>query len=161
MPQATERLKVVGKWMKVNKESIYGTTASPFEFLEWGRCTKKAVDGQTSLYLHVFDWPTDGKLLVPGLKNKVQSAKLLANGQALETMASEDGVVISLPAEATDQYASVLVLNVDGVLEVTTNLPTLGKNGRLLLTSDRAFIHNNEGSQNAEVRTKDLSLIHI
>ena len=41
------------------------------------------------------------------------------------------------------------------MLEVTTNLPTLGKNGRLLLTSDRAFIHNNEGSQNAEVRTKD------
>ena len=160
LPQATERLKVVGKWMKVNKESIYGTTASPFEFLEWGRCTKKVVDGQTSLYLHVFDWPTDGKLLVPGLKNEVQTAKLLANGLALETTANDNGVVVSLPAEATDQYASVVVLKVDGVLEVTANLPTLGKNGRLLLKSDRAFIHNNEGSQNAEVRTKD-GVAHI
>ena len=97
---------------------------------------------------------------MPGLKNKVQSAKLLANGQALASTASDDGLVVSLPAEATDQYVSVVVLKVDGVLEVTANLPTLGKNGRLLLTSDRAFIHNNEGSQNAEVRTKD-GVAHI
>lgn len=160
LPQATERLKVVGKWMKVNKESIYGTTGSPFESLDWGRCTKKVVDGQTSLYLQVFDWPTDGKLLVPGLKNKVQAAKLLATGQVLETEAREEGVVVSVPAEATDEYASVVVLMVDGVIEVTANLPSLGKSGRLLLTSDKAFIHNNEGSQNAAVRIRD-GLAHI
>jgi len=32
------------------------------------------------LYVTVFDWPKDGKLVIPGLKNKVVSAKLLAGG---------------------------------------------------------------------------------
>ena len=55
--------------MKVNGEAIYGTTASPFKRLAWGRCTKKLTADGATLYLHVFNWPADGKLLVPGLKN--------------------------------------------------------------------------------------------
>ena len=155
LPQATERLKIIGQWMKVNGDSIYGTTASPFETLEWGRCTKKVVDGQTTLYLHVFDWPTDGKLLVPGLKNKVESAMLLDGGQSLDFKAGDDGVTISLPAEAPDQYASVIVLKVDGVLEVVANLPAIDTDGKLVLTADKAFIHNNEGSKDAAIKMHD------
>ena len=52
----------MGKWMKVNGESIYGTSASPIGKPAWGRCTAKTVGGKTTLYLHVFDWPKDGKL---------------------------------------------------------------------------------------------------
>ena len=65
--------------MKVNGESIYDTTASPFVKLDWGRCTKKESDDETILYLHVFDWPKDGELLVPGLKNEIRQAYLLAD----------------------------------------------------------------------------------
>jgi len=102
IPQASvERLIAIGKWMKVNGQAIYGTTASPFPTqLPWGRCTQKptwvtipllcpraatalnrrheAPPG-TTLYLHVFgnDWPKDGKLVVPGLMNPVVGASLL------------------------------------------------------------------------------------
>ena len=70
IPQPSiERLKAIGQWMKVNSESIYGTTASPFFKLTWGRCTTKEHKDGTSLFLHVFDWPKDGQLAVPGLKN--------------------------------------------------------------------------------------------
>ena len=61
-------------------ESIYGTSAGPFSSLEWGKCTLKTTDGKTSLYLHVFDWPENGKLTVPGLKNSIEKAMLLDGG---------------------------------------------------------------------------------
>jgi alpha-L-fucosidase len=41
-PPSVERLRGIGAWMKINAEAIHGTTASPFEELEWGRCTVKA-----------------------------------------------------------------------------------------------------------------------
>ncbi len=40
-PESVERLRAVGDWMEVNSSSIYGTTASPFVRLKWGRATKK------------------------------------------------------------------------------------------------------------------------
>jgi alpha-L-fucosidase len=73
---SVERLKEVGDWMGVNGEAIYGTMAGPFAGLDWGRCTRKVAGDATTLYLHVFDWPGNGQLLVPGLKNEVTSAFL-------------------------------------------------------------------------------------
>ncbi len=58
---SVDRLKAIGRWLKVNGEAIYGTSASPFKSLAWGRCTTKA----GKLYLHVFDWPADGRLTIP------------------------------------------------------------------------------------------------
>ena len=54
-----ERLKAIGDWMAVNNESIYGTNASPFFKLTWGRFTQRETEKGTTLYLHVFDWPED------------------------------------------------------------------------------------------------------
>ena len=155
LPQAVERLEAVGQWMKVNGESIYGTKASPMGELEWGRCTSKESNGETTLYFHVYDWPTDGKLLVPGLKNAVKNASLLNGGSKLKAESGEAGVMVSLPAEAPNEHASVIVMKVDGTLEVEAVLPTVGKDGKLALTADRAYINNNEGSKNAGLSAHD------
>lgn len=111
---SVERLQEVGRWMKVNGEAIYATTASPFKRLPWGRCTKKLHDGATTLYLHVFDWPQDGKLTVPGLKNEVTKAYLLSDSrkQPLETTKNESNAVVTVPRAAPDKIASVVVLEV-------------------------------------------------
>jgi alpha-L-fucosidase len=99
-----DALKAIGAWMKVNGESIYGTRASSLPVLSWGRCTMK---GKT-YYLHVFDWPADGKLIVPGLTGAVKRASLLAGGSVLKTESGADGLVISVPATAPDAIATVI-----------------------------------------------------
>ena len=115
-----ERLKAVGAWMKVNGEAIYGTTASPFKRLPWGRCTKKVSDDgkETTLYLHVFNWPTNGVLVVPGLKNSVESARLLATGKKLKFSSAADGVKVKIPAMAPDPISSTVVLKIKGAPEI-------------------------------------------
>ncbi|MGF7082847.1 hypothetical protein ABIB50_005224, partial [Mucilaginibacter sp. UYCu711] len=82
----------------------------------WGRCTKKVNGDNTILYLSVFKWPADGKLNVPGLKNKLVSAILLANGTALTTLADKDDLIINVPAQAPDAIASVIKIEVKGSL---------------------------------------------
>ena len=108
------RLAEVGAWLTTNGGAIYGTTASPLGKPAWGRCTKKVTAEGTTLYLHIFDWPADGKLLVPKLENSVESATLLATGQALVATASDRGISIALPPAAPDAISSTIVLQVRG-----------------------------------------------
>lgn len=108
IPQpSVERLAGVGKWMKVNGDSIYATTASPFQAeLAFGRATSKP----GKVYLHVFNWPTDGSLRVPSLGKEIKKAYLLVNRSALKFAQSGDGLTITLPAKASDSIATVIVL---------------------------------------------------
>ncbi|HTX20904.1 MAG TPA: alpha-L-fucosidase [Candidatus Aquilonibacter sp.] len=135
IPQgAVNDLQQIGAWMKVNGESIYGTTASPLKMQpSWGRVTQKVVytlhdtvnkngnaqiDGvmvaaQTNLYLHVFNWPQDGKLPValPPMKLGVEfSAHFLADGKTVPVQHTGDALTITLPPKSLDPIDTVVVL---------------------------------------------------
>jgi alpha-L-fucosidase len=116
---SVERLQDIGKWMAVNSESIYGTHASPFPNLPWGRCTQKHGKDGTTLYLQVFDWPKNGELLVPGLENEVKSATLLANGEELEFEKTSSGVLIEVSDKALDPNATVIKMEIVGTPKVS------------------------------------------
>jgi alpha-L-fucosidase len=107
--------------MRVNGESIYGTQASPFHSLAWGRCTRKEIPGGVRLYLHVFDLPENHSLEVPGILNEPVKAYLLAdaNHNPLKVTYSEDALLISLPAEMPDTTNTVVVLDLKGKLDLT------------------------------------------
>jgi alpha-L-fucosidase len=117
-PESVAILSEIGNWMKVNGEAVYGTKASPWGLFPWGRCTKKETSKGTTLYFSVFEWPANGKLIIPGLKNSVVSARILANGTKIKTMTGKDGsLTISLPATAPDPIASVIRIDIRRKLE--------------------------------------------
>ena len=115
-----DRLREIGKWMKVNGEAIYGTQASPFKYLEWGRCTQKSIEGGTRLYLHVFDWPEHGELVVPGIYNEAKTAYMISDPEktSLDVTRDEDALVIVIPEAAPDSNNSVVVLDIEGKPDV-------------------------------------------
>ncbi|MCC6354708.1 MAG: alpha-L-fucosidase [Verrucomicrobiae bacterium] len=149
-----ERLEAVGRWMKVNGDAIYGTTASPFHKLLWGRCTKKARPDGTTLFLHVFDWPKDGKLLIHGLKSAPRSASLLAGGTSLQTEKSADGIVVTVPSAAPDPIASVIRLEIDGALDVESVALQQAPDGNLELPATFAELNNPGYGSHLLIETK-------
>jgi len=111
-PPSIAILEEVGKWMKVNGESIYGTTASPLDgpAPDWGRITQK----DKKVYLHCFKWPEDGKRAIPDLPNlKPKKAYLLSDPSKkldLVEASGGDANYVEVPSEAPDANDSVIVL---------------------------------------------------
>jgi alpha-L-fucosidase len=106
-------LSTIGKWMGVYGESIYGTSASPFEKLAWGRCTSKQLpEGRTLLYLHVFSWPSDRKLQLPAMGKAPEQAVLLGANRNLMFKTVNDHIELELPEAPPNKLASVVALTV-------------------------------------------------
>ena len=62
------------------------------------------------------DWPTNGRLEVSGLKNKVKKAYLLADKERAKLLLTREGsekVVITVPSKATDPVNTVVVLEIN------------------------------------------------
>ncbi|HAV12661.1 MAG TPA: hypothetical protein DCX06_04060 [Opitutae bacterium] len=152
IPEASvERLKEVGAWMKTNGEAIYGTAASPFGRFLWGRSTVSIEDEGATVYLHVFDWPKNGKIEVLGFGSKPDSVRLMSDGQPLSyTLWNESegkGLTLKLPEHAPDAHASVIKLIVNGKIDFEKIRPRQMADGSLTLEPNRAYLHSN--SKNA------------
>ena len=120
--ESVERLEGIGAWMQANGDAIHGTQASPFPTLGWGRATRRGIEGGlTRLYLHVFDWPANGKLVVPGLLNDPRGAFLLADAsrRPLPVERQGDDLAVSLPRVAPDAIDTVVALDIAGRPDVT------------------------------------------
>jgi hypothetical protein len=80
--------------------------------------------------------------LLPGLRNKVEKATLLAGGAVIETEIVEDGVIVKLPADAPDPYVSVVKVQLDGKPDIQKVLPKQADDGSITLEAEIADIQN-------------------
>jgi alpha-L-fucosidase len=160
IPQpSVERLKAIGAWMKVNGESIYGVQASPCRRPAFGRITRKDTDGNSTLYLHVFNWPANGKLFVP-VDNKVKACRLLAEpGRTFKANADESGLTVQLTGDAPDPIDSVVELRLAGPVSVTAaSKVRQKKDGNVILAAQEAAIHNHGYGDHAKFEDKHQAI---
>ncbi len=136
--EEVDRLEQVGAWMKVNGQSIYGTTKSPFKKLPFdGRCTQKG----NTLYLQVFHWP-DAGLTLTGLKTPVKDAKAVDGGEPLTVTTTGETISISKPTRI-DPVATVIQVRLTGapVVDTTEEAIKPQSDGSYVLTAEDADIH--------------------
>ena len=139
IPAATvEIFSKIGPWVERNSESIYGTTANPFGELPWGYCTVKG----SKLYLFVRDWPQNGIITIPGLKNNIESAYLLLDKtKKLPVTKIGKQTSISLPPNPADNPITVLVLDIDGTPKIDSPVVLQAENGSIELNYLTAVTH--------------------
>lgn len=126
-PDATGRIprpsvdyfRIMGEWLHKNGESIYSTTYGPVKPQPWGVITRK----ENRLYLHVFERPANGRLLIPTPQLKIPKAYFLDGKKSLRYAQTPEGVEILLPAELPDPRVSVITLELKEPLEEAFSLP--------------------------------------
>ena len=131
IPEATLNIfEKVGAWVGRNSEAIYETTANPFGELPWGYCTVKG----TLLYFFVRDWPQNQVLNLPFLKNKLLSAYLLSDkSRKLDISQDENFTQIQLPTTPADNPISIVVVEIEGALEVNPQIVVPDDSGKIVL----------------------------
>lgn len=121
-PKDVEILRGIGRWLKANGESIYGTSRTPLPVQPWGESSRKG----STIYLHVFDWPRDGKLVLGGLRNETPRVYLL-NDPVRSCLKMEragtDDLIIDVPAAPADKADTVLGVEFAGEPNVNPARP--------------------------------------
>jgi alpha-L-fucosidase len=105
-PKDMAILDAIGRWMAVNGESIRGTERTPLPIQAWGHSTRKG----NRLYLHVFDWPRDGRLYVAGLRSDARAPYPVSR-------VNRDDVELRVPASPPDPVDAVIPLDIRGKIE--------------------------------------------
>jgi alpha-L-fucosidase len=131
IPQASQdTLRVVGRWLRVNGEAVYGAGPTPFGdelgepsargtkdvrgnplFLsrnEWRVTTKPG-----RLYLTLFQEPRV-PFELPAMKNAVRRAYRLADGAPVEVKAENGVRTLTIERPAIDPMATVVVVEIEG-----------------------------------------------
>lgn len=120
-PEIKTRLREIGEMIHKNKVGFHGTYPSPFaeDSQDWGLITQRAEGGKTKVYLHVFEWPSDGIIRVNGLKNKVLKARIPSLGDQKITFVQK-GLLLHVqgPVREPVGYDSVVELEVEGGVQV-------------------------------------------
>ena len=148
--ESIDRLREIGNWMKLNSDAIYGTSASPFDAFDWGRVTMKRMGEDTWLYLHIFEAPEDGILVLNGVGNEPAGAQLLAYPKVvlLPVQRSEDALVVQVPEELPDPVNTVAVLVLKGKPDIHLAPKVVAKHDIFI---DETYLKLQDAGENIQI----------
>ena len=122
---SVERLAEIGEWMRVHGRSIYGCKASEFTPPPDARYTQNG----ERLYLHLFAWPFDPSIHLPGLAGRVRYAQMVHDGSevksrvipahegqmdtAVEMRLAPDALTLTVTTERPDVVVPVIEVFLD------------------------------------------------
>jgi alpha-L-fucosidase len=118
-PEAVERLKGIGAWLKRHGdgESIYGTERATCEWMNFAFGQSPATVRGNTMYWHVPRW-YGRELTIGGMETKVLGARILGTGQKVTFKQSFEPTVrlqlTDLPESPPDPEVTVIALDCDG-----------------------------------------------
>jgi len=152
VPYEAEVLTEMGHWVKKNEEAIFGAGTTPFVKSPWGECTVKP----GKLYIHVSNWPEDGKLEIPGLVSGVKRAYPLAYpDQAIEVGDLEEGKSLVLQEQWRDPYLTILVLEHEEKLVIIDPVIKADESGKIRIVENDWIKHGKYGKVSYRSILKD------
>ncbi|ANH81733.1 alpha-L-fucosidase [Niabella ginsenosidivorans] len=110
--RALHALDSLSYWMHANNPSIYNCTFAPDEYkLPGNPDIKQTYDPvKKHLYLHLFTYPIDGKLVLPGYADKISYAQFLNDASELLYKKEDSNIVLQLPAQPPPYEVPVIEL---------------------------------------------------
>ncbi|MGN1124260.1 MAG: alpha-L-fucosidase [Eubacterium sp.] len=110
IPEKTvSTLKMIGEWLKIYGESIYGTRAGAFDPVD---DVYVSTQRDNAVYVHILDVKKFDKITLPAIDKKILSAEIL-KGEELNFAQNDNGIKITLSEYALRNNA------VDTVVKLT------------------------------------------
>jgi alpha-L-fucosidase len=121
--KAAKSLRKAGDWIKKYPQVIYNSDPSPWKHkMPFGDIVAKG----NKLFLAVYAWPANGKIMLPGLKSNIVSLKLLSNNTSLKLSYKKTGnwTALELPISAPEKLISVIeiTLNEKAIVDQTQGI---------------------------------------
>jgi alpha-L-fucosidase len=111
--RATNALDSLGYWMHANNKAIYNCTFAPASYVIPAD-TKLTYNEKTKrLYIHLFNYPLNGTLTLPGYNGKIKYAQFLNDSSELiykQSAANSDDLVVTLPLKKPSYEIPVIEL---------------------------------------------------
>lgn len=108
--RANKALDSIAYWMHANSKAIYGCTFAPDQFKvpDSAKLTYNA--GSKRLYVHLYNYPSDGVLKLTEYKNKIRYAQFLHDDSELKYKEEGNDIILTLPLKKPQYEIPVIEL---------------------------------------------------
>ncbi len=116
-----EVLQEIGKWIMRHPDALLGTNPTGFKRQSWGEVT---ANGE-NLFLHVTEWPKNGKITIPGVMTTVKNVVEDGFNRALNWNKKDLNLEITLPKIPKDELLTTIRVELANELYIVPNTITI------------------------------------